>query len=79
MTPKDPSQIALKDTVGIVCELCGHHYFEERFLIRKISKFIVGSTRDILNTIPVLACAKCGHVNDDMNVLKSANDDEKSI
>ena len=76
MAQKDPGQIQLKDTSGILCEKCSNQYFEERFLIRKISKFIAASPKDIIQTLPVLACAACGHVNDDMNILKTLKDED---
>lgn len=76
MMEKQLSQIQLKDTVGVICEECANPFFEERFIIRKISRLLTGSPKDIINTMPVLACAKCGHVNDDMNPLNTLKDED---
>jgi hypothetical protein len=35
-------------------------------MIRKASKFITGTPQDALIPIPVFACAKCKHINEDM-------------
>ena len=55
--------VALKDTTSITCEECGHEVFQEGVLLRKISRFVTGTSQDALMPIPVFSCAKCGHVN----------------
>lgn len=55
--------VALKDTAPITCEECGHEVFQEGVLLRKISRFVTGTSQDALMPIPVFTCAKCGHVN----------------
>ena len=55
--------VALKDTTAIACEECGHGVFQEGVLLRKISRFVTGTSQDALMPIPVFACSKCGHVN----------------
>ena len=59
-----PLNINLKDAETIVCEECGSEVFEEKMMIKKISKLLTGSDRDSITPIPVIACAKCGHVNE---------------
>jgi DNA-directed RNA polymerase subunit RPC12/RpoP len=59
-----PNQsINLKDSEELTCEECGSDVFEEKLMIRKISKFITGQSQDSIMPIPVIACSKCSHVN----------------
>jgi uncharacterized Zn finger protein len=55
--------VALKDTTAIDCEECGNGVFQEGVLLRKISRFVTGTSQDALMPIPVFSCSKCGHVN----------------
>ena len=57
--------VALKDTTPIACEECQSEVFKEGVLLRKVSRFVTGTSQDALMPIPVFACAKCGHVNAD--------------
>ena len=57
--------VALKDTTAIACEECQNEVFKEGVLLRKVSRFVTGTSQDALMPIPVFACAKCGHVNAD--------------
>jgi hypothetical protein len=58
--------ISFDKTTGVVCEKCGCSVFTEVLMIRKASKFITGTPQDALIPIPVFACAKCKHINEDM-------------
>lgn len=71
----EPGKLTLADTVGVVCEECANQTFKEVFFIRKISKFLAGTPRDVVQTIPVMQCTKCDHVNDDINPLKHINEE----
>jgi uncharacterized Zn finger protein len=57
--------VSLKDTTPIICEECGHSVFQEGVLLRKISRFVTGTSQDALMPIPVFSCSKCGHVNEE--------------
>lgn len=57
--------IDLKKTESIICELCSHTVFIEGLILRKASRFLTGDPVDSLIPLPVFACAKCGHVNDE--------------
>jgi hypothetical protein len=57
--------VALKDTTAINCEECDSSVFQEGVLLRKISRFVTGTSQDALMPIPVFSCAKCGHVNEE--------------
>jgi len=56
--------INLADAPYIECEECGGKVFEEKMMIKKISKFLTGSDHDSITPIPVISCTKCGHVNE---------------
>jgi DNA-directed RNA polymerase subunit RPC12/RpoP len=58
--------ITIDKTTGVVCEECGCNVFTEVLMLRKASKFITGTAQDALIPIPVFACAKCKHINEDM-------------
>ena len=66
MTQKELNMnVFLKDTLPIVCEECGNSVFTEGVLLRKISRFVTGTSQDALMPVPVFACSKCGHVNEE--------------
>ena len=49
------------DAPYIECEECKGKVFEEKMMIKKISKFMTGSDQDSIVPIPVIACADlCG-------------------
>jgi hypothetical protein len=54
----------LKDAVDVECESCGCKVFEEKIMLKKISKFQTGTDRDSISPIPVIACASCNHINE---------------
>lgn len=55
--------VNLADAEDVKCEECECNVFAERMIIKRISKFVTGTDRDSISPIPVIACAKCGHVN----------------
>ena len=57
--------VALKDTTPIICEECQNEVFQEGVLLRRVSRFVTGTSQDALMPIPVFACSSCGHVNDE--------------
>jgi hypothetical protein len=66
MTQKELNMnVSLKDTTSVSCDECGHSVFHEGVLLRKISRFVTGTSQDALMPIPVFSCAKCGHVNEE--------------
>lgn len=56
--------IKLADTEEVKCEKCESIIFEEKLMIRKISKFITGSDRDSVMPIPIVVCSECNHINE---------------
>lgn len=59
--------VSIKDTVPVICEECKNDVFTEGLKLRKVSRFLSGTDKDGIIPIPVFYCAKCGHVNSDMN------------
>jgi uncharacterized Zn finger protein len=59
-----PLNFNLKDAPYLECESCGHTIFEEKMMIKKISKFLSGAAQDSIVPVPVICCSKCGHVNE---------------
>ncbi len=56
--------INLKDAEDVKCEKCEGLIFEEKMMIKKISKFLTGSDRDSISPIPVIVCSECNHINE---------------
>lgn len=54
--------ISLDKTTPIKCEGCDNTTFQEGVILRKASRFIVGTSQDALVPIPIFACFKCGEV-----------------
>jgi hypothetical protein len=70
--------ISLDKTVGVVCNECDNNIFVEGVMLRKASRFITGTAQDALIPIPVFACSKCGHVNEEFlpSQLKQQTEEE---
>jgi uncharacterized Zn finger protein len=56
--------VNLSEVPYMECEECKHQIFEEKMMIKKVSKFMTGNAQDSIVPIPVISCAKCGHVNE---------------
>ena len=56
--------INLADAPYMECEKCQGKIFEEKMMIKKVSRFMTGSDQDSIVPIPVISCAGCGHVNE---------------
>lgn len=66
MQQQNPLQnVRFDQTTGIVCENCKGNIFSEALILRRVSKFLVASTSDKDQVIPVptFYCVKCKHVN----------------
>jgi hypothetical protein len=61
--PQAP-KINMADAEDLACEECGCKVFEEKMMIKKVSKFLTGSDKDQISPVQVIACAKCAHVNE---------------
>jgi len=56
--------VNLADAPYLECDSCQGKIFEEKMMIKKVSKFMTGGTQDSIVPIPVIACSGCGHVNE---------------
>ena len=62
--------IDMNNAVDMVCEKCGNKTFKNTNLIKTISAIVSPSGKEMIIPIPVFACDKCGHVNEEF--LKNA-------
>ena len=58
----------MKDAEDLSCAECGHKYFKEVYRVKKISKFLTGDNKDAVIPIPVLVCANCGNLNEELDL-----------
>jgi len=65
--------ISLDKTTGITCDECGWNVFQEGVILRKASRFITGTAQDAMIPIPIFACSKCGHVNEEFLPIQLRN------
>lgn len=68
MQQQNPLQnVRFDQTTGVVCEKCKGNIFGEALLLRKVSKFLVASSSDKDQVIPVptFYCVNCKHVNEE--------------
>lgn len=52
------------------CEKCNNTVFEEKLMIKKVSKILTGSPQDGIIPIPILVCASCGNINEQFKLIK---------
>jgi hypothetical protein len=65
--------ISLDKTTAASCDECKNEVFQEGVMLRKASRFLTGTSQDALIPIPVFACAKCGHVNQEFQPKQLQN------
>ena len=58
-------RLDFSQTTSITCEKCKGQLFKEVMLIRKASRFVTNAPQDSYVPVPVFACTKCEHVNDE--------------
>ena len=52
----------LAQSSTLYCESCGHNYFYERTLFRKVSRFVTGEPEDTVIPMNIFLCGKCDEV-----------------
>lgn len=57
--------LSLDQTLEVVCNECGHKFFHQAVYLRKASGLLTGTGQPSYIPIPVFACGKCGHVNEE--------------
>lgn len=70
--------IGLDKTTASKCDKCENEIFIEGVMLRKASRFLTGTSQDALIPIPVFACSKCGHVNEEFLPLALRNQQDVS-
>lgn len=75
------ANIRFDQTVGVVCESCGNNTFKEVLFLRKVSKFLVATTsdKDQIIPVPTFSCANCNHVNKEFKPEAEDSDDNNKI
>jgi len=58
-------KVALKDTIDVACEKCGHKLFTQLMMFKKLSAVMSPTGEESMIPIQVFACNDCGHVNDE--------------
>lgn len=61
------------------CKNCGGMFFDQAFMIRRLSKLVIGAPTDQLIPIPVLKCTDCGMPIEDMIPNIKDDEDDKII
>jgi len=56
--------INLADAPYLECEKCAGQVFEEKMMIKKLSRFMTGAAQDSIVPVPVIACSNCGNINE---------------
>jgi len=54
--------ISLDKTTEVTCSDCGNNTFMEGTILRKVSRFLVGSSQDGMIPIIVMVCLKCNSI-----------------
>lgn len=62
-------QVNVMDSPNIKCEKCENIFFEKVTIIKKISKLLTGSPEDQLVPMETYVCRKCGHMNEEFDIL----------
>jgi len=57
--------ISLDQSSAVICNECGHLYMKEVLHLRKVSGILTGTGQPSYIPIPLFACDKCGHVNEE--------------
>lgn len=72
------ANIRFDQTVGVVCEKCGGKLFSEAMMLRKVSKFLVATTsnKDQIIPIPTFYCVSCKHVNKEFMPMGLSDEEE---
>ena len=62
-------QVNVMDSPNVECEKCENIFFEKVTIIKKISKLLTGSPEDQLVPMETYVCAKCGHMNEEFDIV----------
>lgn len=59
-----PLNFNLADSPYVECEKCQGKVFEEKMMIKRVSKFVTGGEVDSIVPLQVIACSSCNHINE---------------
>ncbi len=62
--PNMQVKIDMKQASDLTCDECGHKYFQQLMMFKKISAVMSPTGEESLVPIQVFACNSCGHVNE---------------
>ena len=62
-------QVNVMESPNVECEKCENIFFEKVTIIKKISKLLTGSPEDQLVPMETYVCAKCGHMNEEFDIV----------
>lgn len=54
---------SLSQTTSVKCEKCGNEVFYPAYMLRRVSRLLIGAQEDGIIPINTFACASCGHTN----------------
>ena len=74
MQQRQQVPVSLDQTTGVICGNCQNNTFNEVFLLRKVSRFVVQAAEDVVMPIPVFVCAKCGTITEDAIQFKEVKE-----
>lgn len=57
--------VDFNQTSPVLCEKCGHQYFQQVLHLRQVSGLLSGTGKTSYIPIPVFACNSCGHINEE--------------
>jgi len=70
---------SLSQTEAVKCEKCGCEVFTPAYMIRKVSRLLIGAKQDGIMPIDTFVCVKCGHVNKEFLPPELANKKQDEI
>lgn len=71
------SKIDLRTQPNISCEKCGSKLFKEAFVLKKVSRIMLGESQDAIAPISVYCCNQCNHINKEFNILDTQESNDK--
>jgi uncharacterized Zn finger protein len=58
-------QVDINQTSEVTCDECGGDVFEQVIKMRKLSALLSPTGKTAYVPMPVFACKKCGHINEE--------------
>ena len=71
------TKIDLKQQPNVSCEKCGSKIFKEVFILKKVSRIMLGEAQDAIAPIGVYCCNICNHINKEFNILDTEESNDK--